>query len=807
MNLTLLELTQSSLASSPVFEAQTGTVQQTEAPAGVFAALLQEQESLLQGTSPGESEGVFATLPREPPQALQDTSPEASATGENGAPQGFALALEAAQGPFAVLAADLAPGIEEAMPEIESVTAPSEASESASGEAASIGDTSEAVAVVLMAVPAVGTPSATAPGSSAAVSAGEQNGESSIVSNSGSSVSLFDAAQSSSPVSMPARDASFLSSRSTYRQSTAETVVTAKSLVAAPDMMGADDAVPAVSSRAVYRETPLEAAPASEQSADAGTDLISQARYRIPADSRDPLGLIHRGQGSVTPAAVSVTAAAPASTHIEVQRPRGPIPVVVGAGSTRESFLGGTAEGFEKSLSPGRIVLDGGLLEAAPGAEVATEGDLTVETPALPVDPVQTGFTARLPVAPRGTLGPSEIPPVRPAESTPNAEFGEVNEAETTPVFEPVEKVTLDSFQLDPSAEIEIGHIESGPRVDIHTSNSNVRPIASAPIDLPVAEAPGRIEALTGDDAVEAAPAPSGSLKDAQSALPMAKESTEASAGVAVRLAGAPPQPRPATDAPDVEAHAVVDATAATPEEASPGNHEEDTRRDFAAEPARAAILRARTAYEAHDLAPFHIEDGAVAAAPAVAIAQETVPQGTHLLPGVQAPVGNAETPVAPAQHVHEGRVTIDALPEAAMRSVRSLAGQGDGRITIRLHPDTLGQLDVTVTTANGSIEVEMTSAHQGVREALEGGMPALREALAREGIDVAKVTVVSHGSSLQLSPDGGAAGGRPAAQHGFTPRSSGAETNGFADRGPDGGGRNPSRRPTNHGGTLNMFA
>ena len=781
MNLTLLEVIQSSLATAPVAETQTGSVQQPATPAGVFAAMLKEQQSLLQGVSPEavtvEESGTNVPL-----------APETAITGQ------------------AEIVPDNVPG-----------TFP--------GQEQAHNDAASAIVAIVLAMPAtvpldpLTTATTMPPGAP---------GQHSLVAEPESTATVVDAPQTSFPVARSDAGNSLPASRSAYRQetsdavmarSTVELVATSEPAEGSADPVPAEVAVPGPFSRVVYSETPSGMAPVSVQVADAGINAASQSRYRVLADGRDPMGLIPRPQGTDAPVALErvATTSQPVdapelmSTKIEGQL----APVIVdahtaGASPLAQPDLSGSEPGT--TASPGRLVLDGAIPKITPAkaAEIAgvASGDVPESVPVRIVEPTRPEFPTIAPILAEKTRIPSENSVGIPADSMQIVASGEAGKASVTPDFTPVEEVMPESFRLDRARENGNVPHDPGVRIDIQSLKSPERAIGPATfrgVDAPVVDPSIEFEVLTGDEATSAAPVNIGVSSDSPTDAAIAVHSTGASAGTVGKLASTSFQPRDAKDHPEIESPVVSGPVTAAPDEATPGNDEDGERREFTAEPARAVLQRARTAYEAHERAPFAIESAAEIA-PVVANAQETVPQGTAVHSGIQTPKGLVDLPAVPAHVVLEEPVLIEALPQATLQGVRSLVGHSDGRITIRLHPESLGQLDVTVRTVNNSIEIELSSVHHGVREALEGGMPALREVLAREGIDVARVSV-GHGSSLQLSQDGGAAGGRPAAQHGFTPRSGGFDAPGFSDREPDGSGRNPSRRPMNHRGTLNVFA
>ncbi len=67
------------------------------------------------------------------------------------------------------------------------------------------------------------------------------------------------------------------------------------------------------------------------------------------------------------------------------------------------------------------------------------------------------------------------------------------------------------------------------------------------------------------------------------------------------------------------------------------------------------------------------------------------------------------------------------------------------GTAEMKLHPASLGALDVRVTMESNEAHVQFISSHPIVREVLEAALPRLREALAQEGVSLGNVTVSDH--------------------------------------------------------------
>lgn len=127
----------------------------------------------------------------------------------------------------------------------------------------------------------------------------------------------------------------------------------------------------------------------------------------------------------------------------------------------------------------------------------------------------------------------------------------------------------------------------------------------------------------------------------------------------------------------------------------------------------------------------------------------------------VQAVLHTAETNDGPASvksaaphRVSESRPaenappTIETIGEYAVRSVRYLARNGERTFTVRLEPESLGELRFDVTSSGSSVTVRLVSANPAVRELLETQTQALRDALAREGFAVARISVTPDSGS-----------------------------------------------------------
>jgi len=89
------------------------------------------------------------------------------------------------------------------------------------------------------------------------------------------------------------------------------------------------------------------------------------------------------------------------------------------------------------------------------------------------------------------------------------------------------------------------------------------------------------------------------------------------------------------------------------------------------------------------------------------------------------------------------------------VRGVRYLVTRNEKTLTLRLVPESLGELRLEVTSSVGdTVNVRLISANPAVRAVLGGELPELRALLAREGIGVSQVSV-SNGMTPGTGADG----------------------------------------------------
>lgn len=101
-------------------------------------------------------------------------------------------------------------------------------------------------------------------------------------------------------------------------------------------------------------------------------------------------------------------------------------------------------------------------------------------------------------------------------------------------------------------------------------------------------------------------------------------------------------------------------------------------------------------------------------------------PQPTSAAPVLSAPLGSHEWQQSLSQHI--------------MLFTR----QGQQSAELRLHPEDLGQVQISLKLDDNQAQLQMVSAHSHVRAALEAALPVLRTQLAESGIQLGQSSISS---------------------------------------------------------------
>lgn len=102
-----------------------------------------------------------------------------------------------------------------------------------------------------------------------------------------------------------------------------------------------------------------------------------------------------------------------------------------------------------------------------------------------------------------------------------------------------------------------------------------------------------------------------------------------------------------------------------------------------------------------------------------------------------------AEAPPAPHERM-EGAQTPLTQPgvDRVAHAVRTSLARGGMEVRLRLHPESLGEVRVTVRWEGGLLSARLEAATPAARDALEGGTHALRASLQEQGIPLDRVSI-----------------------------------------------------------------
>ncbi|NIY49317.1 flagellar hook-length control protein FliK [Cedecea colo] len=119
----------------------------------------------------------------------------------------------------------------------------------------------------------------------------------------------------------------------------------------------------------------------------------------------------------------------------------------------------------------------------------------------------------------------------------------------------------------------------------------------------------------------------------------------------------------------------------------------------------------------------------------------------------VSTPVStNIATPVAPQISAQLGS---QEWQQAVSQHVTLFTRQGQQSAELRLHPEDLGQIQISLKLDDNQAQLQMTSPHSHVRAALEATLPALRTALAESGIQLGQSSISSESFAQQQQQSG----------------------------------------------------
>ena len=135
----------------------------------------------------------------------------------------------------------------------------------------------------------------------------------------------------------------------------------------------------------------------------------------------------------------------------------------------------------------------------------------------------------------------------------------------------------------------------------------------------------------------------------------------------------------------------------------------------------------------------------AAAAAKQEAVSSASSPSPTATL----APIMTSHVSASPAATVATAPVISQPLgthewQQAISQHVTLFTKQGQQSAELRLHPEDLGQVQISLKLDENQAQLQMVSAHGHVRAALEAALPMLRTQLAENGIQLSQSSISS---------------------------------------------------------------
>ncbi|MGL5603038.1 MAG: flagellar hook-length control protein FliK, partial [Silvania sp.] len=93
---------------------------------------------------------------------------------------------------------------------------------------------------------------------------------------------------------------------------------------------------------------------------------------------------------------------------------------------------------------------------------------------------------------------------------------------------------------------------------------------------------------------------------------------------------------------------------------------------------------------------------------------------------------------------------------QAVSQHITLFTRQGQQSAELRLHPEDLGQIQISMKLDDNQAQLQMVSAHSHVRAALEATLPNLRLALAESGIQLGQSSISSESFAGQQQQQSG---------------------------------------------------
>jgi len=137
-------------------------------------------------------------------------------------------------------------------------------------------------------------------------------------------------------------------------------------------------------------------------------------------------------------------------------------------------------------------------------------------------------------------------------------------------------------------------------------------------------------------------------------------------------------------------------------------------------------------------------------------------------LAGLASSLSNVAVASTPAAAATPAAITASVQspqwPASFGQQVLQMYQRGDQQMSLRLHPQELGPLSISLTVQDQQAQLQILSAHASVRAAVETAIPQLRQALADSGIALGEAMVGDQGlfQQNQFQQDQSSGDGQP---------------------------------------------
>jgi flagellar hook-length control protein FliK len=109
-------------------------------------------------------------------------------------------------------------------------------------------------------------------------------------------------------------------------------------------------------------------------------------------------------------------------------------------------------------------------------------------------------------------------------------------------------------------------------------------------------------------------------------------------------------------------------------------------------------------------------------------------------------------------------RPSFQALAEQAYQRVVWMSREGISRARVHLSPPELGRIDIRLEIEGNDARLQLGTQNASVRDALEGMLPRLRDAMSQQGLNLSEADVSDHGTDSQGGEERPGNAGRHAA-------------------------------------------